>query len=50
MEYIYLLFAIMLYFPLILADKLGSEGTEEKYQIAKADYEAFREKYSVKRD
>lgn len=27
-----------------------SGGTEEKYQIAKADYEAFREKYSVKRD
>ena len=24
-------------------------GTQEQYQIAKADYEAFREKYSVKK-
>lgn len=32
MEYIYLLFAILLYFPLILADKLGSEGTDKELQ------------------
>lgn len=25
------------------------EGTQEQYQIAKSDYEAFREKYSVKK-
>lgn len=38
MEYIYLLFAIMLYFPLILADKLGSEGTEEKAMLFKYSF------------
>ena len=38
MEYIYLLFAIMLYFPLILADKLGSEGTEEKAMLCKYSF------------
>ena len=25
------------------------ESTQEQYQIAKSDYEAFREKYSVKK-
>lgn len=38
MEYIYLLFAIMLYFPLILADKFGSEGTEEKAMLFKYSF------------
>lgn len=38
MEYIYLLFAVMLYFPLILADKLGSEGTEEKAMLFKYSF------------
>ena len=38
MEYIYLLFAIMIYFPLILADKLGSEGTEEKAMLFKYSF------------
>ena len=38
MEYIYLLFAIMLYFPLILADKLGSEGTEKKAMLFKYSF------------
>ena len=38
MEYIYLLFAVMLYFPLILADKLGSEGTEERAMLFKYSF------------
>lgn len=38
MEYIYLLFAIMLYFPMILADKLGSEGTEKKAMLFKYSF------------
>ena len=38
MEYLYLLFAVMLYFPLILADKLGSEGTEEKAMLFKYSF------------
>lgn len=38
MEYIYLLFAIMLYFPLTLSDKLGSEGTEEKLMLFKYSF------------
>jgi len=38
MEYIYLLFAIMLYFPLILADKLGSEETEKKAMLFKYSF------------
>lgn len=38
MQYIQLIFAIMLYFPLILADKLGSEGTEEKAMLFKYSF------------
>lgn len=38
MEYIYLLFAVLLYFPLILADKLGSEGTEERAMLFKYSF------------
>ena len=40
MEYIYLLFVILLYFPHILTDKLGSRGTEEKAMLFK--YSFFR--------
>ena len=39
-----------------LIDPFGGEvypkqegGTQEQYQIAKSDYEAFRKKYSVKK-
>ena len=28
---------------------MDAEGTGEQYKIAKADYEAFREKYSIKK-
>ena len=38
MEYLYLLFAILLYIPLILADKLGSKGTEEKEMLFKYSF------------
>lgn len=40
MEYIYLVFIILLYFPLVLTDKRGSEGTEEKGMLFK--YSSFR--------
>lgn len=40
MEYIYLLFIILLYFPHVLTDKLGSRGTEEKAMLFK--YSCFR--------
>ena len=29
---------------------MNEEQAEEQYKIAKADYEAFREKYSIKKD
>lgn len=29
---------------------MSEENAREQYQIAKADYEAFREKYSIKKD
>ena len=29
---------------------MSEERAGEQYKIAKADYEAFREKYSIKRD
>ena len=29
---------------------MHEEQFEEQYKIAKADYEAFREKYSIKKD
>ena len=29
---------------------INEECTGEQYKIAKADYEAFREKYSIKKD
>ena len=29
---------------------MSEEQVGEQYQIAKADYEAFREKYSIKKD
>ena len=38
MEYVYLLCAIILYFPLILANKLGSEGTEERAILFKYSF------------
>ena len=38
MEYMYLFFAVLLYFPLILADKLGSEGTEQKAMLFKYSF------------
>ena len=38
MEYIYLLFIIILYFPIILADKLGSEGAEQKAVLFKYSF------------
>lgn len=40
MEYLFLVLAILLYFPLISADKLGSAGTEEKAMLFK--YSFFR--------
>lgn len=38
MEYIYLIFALLAYFPLTLSDKLGSEGTEEKAMLFKYSF------------
>lgn len=40
MKYLFLILAILLYFPLISADKLGSAGTEEKAMLFK--YSFFR--------
>lgn len=40
MEYLFLVFAVLLYFPLIAADKIGSDGTEEKAMLFK--YSFFR--------
>jgi len=33
-----------------LGYSMSEEQAEEQYKIAKADYEAFREKYSIKKD
>lgn len=38
MEYLYLLLAALLYFPLILGNKLGSNGTEEKTMLFKYSF------------
>ena len=37
-EYIYLTIAILLYFPMILADKLGSKGTQERAMLFKYSF------------
>ena len=33
-----------------LESSMNEEQAGEQYKIAKADYEAFREKYSIKKD
>ena len=38
MSYLYLFFAVLLYFPLIFADKMGSAGTEEKTMLFKYSF------------